>query len=212
MAVSKNSLSILSGYLIVLLIELFTQKILWTINSLYIVLTLESLLGSVLLLWLNHHFSYQNPIEKKASSNLKNIILWGILGIGLIFMGQVLTLTITHFIFKQSLFSQNTAQFLTIFKHAPYYGLDIVIATPIIEELIFRKILFGNLTLWFKPWIAALISSFLFVIIHQDGHFLTYFVMGCILEFIYYKAHDIRAAMITHAGLNLLVLLIFGLK
>ena len=57
----------------------------------------------------------------------------------------------------------------------------------------------------------AIISSFLFVIAHHDGHFLTYFVMGCIFEFIYYKAHDIRASMIAHAGLNLITLLLWGI-
>ncbi|KRM52460.1 CAAX family protease [Ligilactobacillus araffinosus DSM 20653] len=210
MAIEKNSLSILIGYLALMIAQMLAQKICWGTQMLYPVLTVIGLLGALIIWKLNQKYSYQNTIEEKRS-NLKKIILWGLSGALLIILGQAVTLTLVHVLFHQSLISQNTNALITIFRHSPIYLLDIVITTPIVEELIFRKVFFGNLTYYFKPWIAAIISSFLFVIAHHDSHFLTYFVMGCIFEFIYYKAHDIRAAMIAHAGLNLITLLLWGI-
>lgn len=210
MAIEKNSLSILIGYLALMIAQMLAQKLCWGTQMLYPVLTVIGLLGMLIIWKLNQKYSYQNIIEEKRS-NLKKIILWGLSGALLIILGQAVTLTLVHVLFHQSLISQNTNALITIFRHSPIYILDIVITTPIVEELIFRKVFFGNLTYYFKPWIAAIISSFLFVIAHHDSHFLTYFVMGCIFEFIYYKAHDIRAAMIAHAGLNLITLLLWGI-
>ena len=210
MAIEKNSLSILIGYLAFTLIQMLAQKLCWGTQILYPLLTIIGLLGAFVIWKLNQKYSYQNIIEEKRS-NLKKIILWGLSGALLVILGQAVTLTLAHVLFHQSLISQNTNALITVFRHSPIYLLDIVIATPIVEELIFRKIFFGNLTYYFKPWIAAIISSFLFVIAHHDSHFLTYFVMGCIFEFIYYKAHDIRASMVAHAGLNLITLLLWGI-
>ena len=210
MAIEKNSLSILIGYLAFMLIQMLAQKLCWGTQILYPLLTIIGLLGAFVIWKLNQKYSYQNIIEEKRS-NLKKIILWGLSGALLVILGQAVTLTLAHVLFHQSLISQNTNALITVFHHSPIYLLDIVIATPIVEELIFRKIFFGNLTYYFKPWIAAIISSFLFVIAHHDSHFLTYFVMGCIFEFIYYKAHDIRASMVAHAGLNLITLLLWGI-
>ena len=206
MAIEKNSLSILIGYLALMIAQMLAQKLCWGTQMLYPVLTVIGLLGALIIWKLNQKYSYQNIIEEKQS-NLKKIILWGLSGALLVILGQAVTLTLAHVLFHQSLISQNTNALITVFHHL----LDIVIATPIVEELIFRKIFFGNLTYYFKPWIAAIISSFLFVIAHHDSHFLTYFVMGCIFEFIYYKAHDIRASMVAHAGLNLITLLLWGI-
>ncbi len=208
MAIEKNSLSILIGYLALMIAQMLAQKLCWGTQMLYPVLTVIGLLGALIIWKLNQKYSYQNIIEEKQS-NLKKTILWGLSGAVLVILGQAVTLTLAHVLFHQSLISQNTNALITVFHHSPIYLLDIVIATPIVEELIFRKIFFGNLTYYFKPWITAIISSFLFVIAHHDGHFLTYFVMGCIFEFIYYKAHDIRASMIAHAGLNLITLLLW---
>lgn len=209
MPVEKNSLSILLGYLVIMLCQLASQKIFWSSKYLYIILTIVTLLGAFLLLFLNRKYPYQNKIEKNKSKS-SAFVFWGVLGILLICFGQFLTLELSHLLSGSSFASQNTNQLLTILHQSPFYFLNIVIASPIIEELIFRKVFFGNLTYYFKPWIAAIISSVLFVIAHHDGHFLTYFVMGCILEFIYYKSHDLKGSIISHMGFNLLTIILFG--
>lgn len=211
MALEKNSLSILLGYVVIMLCQILAQKLFWSSTLLYIVLTIIGILGTGLLLFLNHKFKFQNQIEKDKSPATAKIILWGLAGTVLVIIGQWLTLHLSHLLFHTPLFSNNTDQFLTIFHQTPFYAIDIVLITPIIEELIFRKVFFGNLTAYFKPWIAAIISSTLFAFAHQDGHFLTYFVMGLIFEFIYFKTHDIKASMISHVGLNLIVLLCNGI-
>ena len=162
MAIEKNSLSILIGYLALMIAQMLAQKLCWGTQMLYPVLTVIGLLGALIIWKLNQKYSYQNIIEEKQS-NLKKIILWGLSGALLVILGQVVTLTLAHVLFHQSLISQNTNALITVFHHSPIYLLDIVIATPIVEELIFRKIFFGNLTyvtvpfillpLKFPPWV-----------------------------------------------------------
>lgn len=210
MEIEKNSLSILIGYLILTVSQMIVQKFYWGNVILYPVLTIVGLIGALIIWKFNQKYSYLNKIDTKTT-NFKKIFLWGITGTILVVIGQFITLNISHLLFHQSMMSQNTNALITIFHQSPIYFLDIVFATPIVEELIFRKVLFGNLIDYFNPWIAAIISSFLFGTAHHDGHFLTYFVMGCLFEFIYYVSHDIRASIIAHAGLNLTILIVTGI-
>ncbi|WP_290033598.1 CPBP family intramembrane glutamic endopeptidase [Ligilactobacillus cholophilus] len=212
MAIEKNSLSILLGYLFILISQLIIQKIFWSSSILYILLTIIGIIGALLLLFLNHKFSYQNLVEYQKKPKKSHFIIWGFIGIGIVLISQLIIGAIWHFTTHSTAISQNTNQLLTIFQSFPIYGLDIIIASPIIEELIFRKVFFGNLTYYFNPIISGIISSTLFAIAHHDGHFIAYFVMGCIFELIYYKAKDLRASMISHMGLNLFILLFFELK
>ena len=125
MAIEKNSLSILIGYLAFMLIQMLAQKLCWGTQILYPLLTIIGLLGAFVIWKLNQKYSYQNIIEEKRS-NLKKIILWGLSGALLVILGQAVTLTLAHVLFHQSLISQNTNALITVFRHSPIYLLDIV--------------------------------------------------------------------------------------
>ena len=160
MALEKNSLSILLGYVVIMLCQILAQKLFWSSTLLYIVLTIIGILGTGLLLFLNHKFKFQNQIEKDKSPATAKIILWGLVGTVLVIIGQWLTLHLSHLLFHTPLFSNNTDQFLTIFHQTPFYAIDIVLTTPIIEELIFRKVFFGVVTgllLGKLPWVTPLL-------------------------------------------------------
>lgn len=72
MAIEKNSLSILIGYLALMIAQMLAQKLCWGTQMLYPVLTVIGLLGALIIWKLNQKYSYQNIIEEKQS-NLKKL-------------------------------------------------------------------------------------------------------------------------------------------
>lgn len=81
---------------------------------------------------------------------------------------------------------------------------------PILEELLYRGIICGQLSLWYKPWIGILISSVLFGIMHFNViQFLYAVIMGILLGFSYVKTKNIFIPILGHGLTNLVVILYF---
>ena len=77
---------------------------------------------------------------------------------------------------------------------------------PILEEIVFRKILFGTLYKKFNFFIAAIISSLVFAAIHFDfTHLLVYTAMGLVFAFLYVKTKRIIVPIAAHVAMNTLV-------
>ena len=63
---------------------------------------------------------------------------------------------------------------------------------PVLEEVLYRGIICGQLSLWYKPWIGIVISSVLFGIMHFNViQFLYAFVVGLVLGLSYTKTKNI---------------------
>lgn len=208
MTLKKNSLSLLLGYLILVLCQQLNFRLIGNNDLLYPLQTIINLAGALVLLFLSKHFNHQNQLEEKAAPVWWQFTAWAGGGALALLLFQKIFLWFEITFLSQPVISENTSQLTAIAAKYPYYLLVIIVTEPIIEELLFRKVLFGNLTFWFKPWQAALFSSLLFSLAHGDGHFLTYSVIGLILCFIYAKTGKLSAAMTSHVLMNLLVLLI----
>lgn len=82
--------------------------------------------------------------------------------------------------------------------------LLMVIAAPILEELIFRGIILDGLLNKYSPLKSILISSFLFGLVHLNPwQFITGFIIGIFAGWIYYKTRSLSLAIIIHASANL---------
>lgn len=95
--------------------------------------------------------------------------------------------------------------------------LNILLAgvmAPIIEETLFRGIVFGGLKSYFGKWTAAALSAILFSGLHlQLIGFFPRFVLGIILVHLYDKYKSLYPAMAFHALNNLVAaLLMAGLR
>jgi len=78
-----------------------------------------------------------------------------------------------------------------------------VIAAPILEELIFRGIILDGLLKKYSPIMSILISSVLFGIVHlSPWSFVTGLIMGIFMGWVYYKSKSILATVIIHASAN----------
>jgi membrane protease YdiL (CAAX protease family) len=80
--------------------------------------------------------------------------------------------------------------------------------TPIVEEIIFRFIIYNSLMMVVKDalW-AILLSSAIFGIYHMNPVQGAYaFFMGLVICFLYYKSENIFVPIIAHASANLVAL------
>lgn len=136
-------------------------------------------------------------------------IMWGIIGFFLVFIGQMIGAAIEMAIFGIQGGSQNTADIVAIAKGAPIAILAIVVFGPILEEFVFRRVIFGSLVQTTNFWIAGIVSAIFFALIHFDfSHILLYTICGLIFAFLYHKTKRIWTSIIAHIMLNGFVTLV----
>ena len=89
-------------------------------------------------------------------------------------------------------------------KTGLYSFMLMVIAAPVLEEILFRGILLDRLLKRYSPLKSILVSSFLFGIVHLNPwQFVTGFVIGIFAGWVYYRTSSLLAAIIIHASANL---------
>nr|WP_142308205.1 CPBP family intramembrane glutamic endopeptidase [Bacillus wiedmannii] len=88
------------------------------------------------------------------------------------------------------------------------YVLIPVLVAPVIEEILFRKILpFGleKLLERINRTTAIIIANGIFAAVHFDWFFFPYFVNGCLYAWSYEKTKDLKVPMLAHISYNLFV-------
>jgi len=84
--------------------------------------------------------------------------------------------------------------------------IDAAVATPIVEETMFRGLLFAALAQWLPAWLAALVSSLVFALWHQEPYrILPLTIMGLGFAYIYYRSATLWAPIAAHAFNNWLI-------
>ena len=84
------------------------------------------------------------------------------------------------------------------------------IVGPILEEFLFRGIVYGQFLHIFKEKTAFYLSILVFAIFHTGGIFQILFaaIIGYFLTLIYRKYHDIRLSMVAHIIVNVTSILV----
>ena len=87
---------------------------------------------------------------------------------------------------------------------APLWGtfVFIVVLAPVIEEIVFRKILCSRLLLLGEGY-AVVLSSACFALVHGNFYQIFYaFTLGCFFSFIYVKTGKLRYSVLYHMAIN----------
>ncbi|WP_231557551.1 CPBP family intramembrane glutamic endopeptidase [Exiguobacterium sp. ZOR0005] len=157
---------------------------------------------SFFLLWPDLKLYKQQGIQ----SNLNDTVKWIGLGIlmqyGLVIVASLIETSISG----EMVASENTERIAEIVRLVPVMTLSVVLLGPIIEEILFRHILFGNLNARFGFWIAFAVSSVLFALIHDDNRFLVYIAMSFAFTVAYAKTRRLIVPIAIHAFNNALVM------
>ena len=163
----------------------------------------------------------KNDIDRQKSTyNLITVIAIGIIGFVSMmllqgFINGLLVYLSNFFNFETK--SRNTSNVVEIIKMKPYFILYVAVLGPIMEELFFRKAVFGyfyDVMLGSKQWIRftipALITGILFAIPH-DGFspiMVLYIMMSFVFSFLYLKTKSIITPMIAHIAMNMMVVIV----
>ncbi|MDQ0157727.1 CPBP family intramembrane glutamic endopeptidase [Robertmurraya andreesenii] len=173
--------------------------------AIWIVFSFAVTLLIVLLLLKNE---WKNPIPDRNAASVTQSTVWAILGVFLALFSQSLAANIETWLGIE-LGSENTQQILSLIESFPIVVLVSSVIGPILEEIVFRKILFGSLYKKFNFFIAALISSIIFALAHMEPeHLLLYSAMGFTFAFLYIKTKRIIVPICAHVAMNTFVVLV----
>jgi hypothetical protein len=144
---------------------------------------------------------------RENGSSLGISVIWAFGGVILAFFAQAVAANIEQFI-GVNMGSENTKDILTIINTFPLAIMVSSIFGPILEEIVFRKIIFGALHKRFNFFISAIISSVIFALAHMEPqHVLLYSAMGFTFAFLYVKTKHIMVPIFAHVAMNTLVVL-----
>jgi uncharacterized protein len=139
----------------------------------------------------------------------KQLLAWGLTGGTLSLSVQYLWSKIQIYVFDFIPASLNTNQILNTVKSSPGMIVFICLVCPILEEIVFRKMIYDSLKRRIGVLAAASVSAFLFSLIHFDfANLLVYMLIGLIFSWIYIKSKNILASIVAHVLMNSVVLII----
>jgi uncharacterized protein len=145
---------------------------------------------------------------RKKGGSLGQSVIWAISGIFLALFAQYAAAIIENLLGVE-MGSENTKDILTIIEAFPLAIIVTSIIGPILEEIVFRKIIFGSLHKRYTFFISALISSVVFAAAHMEfQHILLYSAMGFTFAFLYVKTKTIIVPIFAHVAMNTLVVLV----
>ncbi|RFU69242.1 CPBP family intramembrane metalloprotease [Peribacillus saganii] len=171
----------------------------WIIISFFITIT-------IVLLLLRREM--KESLHSRDGVAASSAVLWAIGGVFLAFFSQYAAGAIELALgIKPG--SENTQQIVSLIEQVPLVMVVTSIVGPILEEIIFRKIIFGELYKRFNFFISALLSSIIFGIAHLElVHIILYSAMGFTFAYLYVKTKRILVPIFAHVTMNTVVVLI----
>ncbi|TRM11388.1 CPBP family intramembrane metalloprotease [Lentibacillus cibarius] len=159
--------------------------------------------GLVVVLWLMRPDMQMTRNQADSGLSTGEIILWAIAGLFMAYLANGIASRIEKVFLGVKPESENTQMIMDITRVAPIFVIVTAIIAPILEEIIFRKIIFGELYKRTNFFIAAALSALIFAIIHREPeHTLVYASMGFVFAFLYVKTKRIIVPIIVHMSLN----------
>lgn len=169
----------------------------------------NDLAGISAILILYYGFSFDFSILRKKPK-IKNLLLFSILGIAIFLLDPISNIvSFVKGIVNSEIGSFALADYLpNAFNHPSFLSiyaiLRVVVIVPIYEELIFRHYFISELKLKYKSWIAIVISSVLFGLLHQDlEHSVYAFIIGLLFGTLYHYKYSLWSIIFLHALINL---------
>lgn len=202
-----QSLSIITVFLIgmnaPLILKDFFPLFTMTLEQLEVICLSLSLLS---LRMINHHW-FEPLYIHHPTLNKQSKTKYALTGL-LIICLYILTFKLIQQQFpKVTNISNNTSSLVNTIERLPFYTVSVVILSPILEEMLFRHVLFGWLTTKMNATLAAIIVGIIFSVAHLDSLFFPYFLLSIYLSYFYYKTGSLLTASILHITFNGLTVL-----
>ncbi|MEW9503270.1 CPBP family intramembrane glutamic endopeptidase [Jeotgalibacillus marinus] len=158
----------------------------------------------ITLLLVNKHDNLLTLEGNPATSG--KVVLWSFLGIFLAFFSQAMAGLIQTQFLGIDVESENTASIIDLMSYVPIAAFAIAVLGPILEEIVFRGVIFGWLYRKYNFFISGMLSALIFGVIHMDfTHILMYTAMGFAFAFLYAHTKRIIVPIIAHISINTFV-------
>ncbi|MBS8267063.1 CPBP family intramembrane metalloprotease [Mesobacillus boroniphilus] len=146
--------------------------------------------------------------DLRGASSPASSAAWAFAGVFLALFAQSIAASIENMLGIE-MGSENTQEIIKLIERFPVVILVSSIIGPILEEIVFRKIIFGSLHKKMNFFFAALISSVIFALAHMEPeHVILYSAMGFTFAFLYVKTKRIIVPIIAHVTMNTMVVLL----
>lgn len=143
--------------------------------------------------------------KRKSSFKFKDIFIPILFGISISLIFNILLFNINNIIYFTDKFELSNLNVITQLICSGICG-------PILEELLFRGIVYNKLKEFNKPIIAIIITSIIFGLMHFDFINAIYgFGVSFILIYLYEKHKTLKATIIMHISLNVTIILMSSL-
>lgn len=167
------------------------------------------LIATIFIVWLTYKDFFSKNTRTDAMSG-DQAFLWTLGGIFLAYAAQICSGLIITYLLGVEMNSENTTMLLDVARLTPIFIPVICLFAPILEEIIFRGILFKAVAEKTNFFVGVLFSSIVFAFIHNDfAYFISYFMMGLVFAFLYHKTNRLIVPIIVHAVMNSLVVIMY---
>lgn len=192
--------SILLSLLIMIIINVIMILLKYGALNSYKILLIYNLIIFFILHFVLKKFKVK--IFEKEKITITKVIL-------VVLITTIISLTMGFLINYFSVKPENEKQLETIVNNISpmYIILSIVIVIPIVEEIIFRKILYN---LFENRYLGILVSSVLFALVHSPKsffEFVLYFTLGIIFSGTYFLTGSFKLAILSHMVNNFIAIL-----
>ncbi|MCU5746167.1 CPBP family intramembrane metalloprotease [Staphylococcus sp. SQ8-PEA] len=168
------------------------------------------IIAAILIIFLNYFIKNPLKLERPPREEKRYVILWAVVGYVFVMVMQMIVNLINVKLLGGPQSSPNTEKLMMIARKFPIFIILISCVGPMLEEYVFRKVIFGEIYNLFSSQykklafiIAAIVSSSIFSVAHSDpSHFLTYFFMGIILAGFYVYTKRIWVSIFIHMAMN----------
>ena len=143
--------------------------------------------------------------KKENTFKLKDIILPVILGITISLIYNITIFNLNNLIYFTDNYEISNIPIIIEIISSGIIG-------PILEELVFRGIVYNKLKEFNKPMVAIILTSVVFALFHSDIINSIYaFGVSFILIYLYEKYKTLKAPIIMHIALNITIILMLRL-
>ncbi|WP_243299739.1 CPBP family intramembrane glutamic endopeptidase [Bacillus litorisediminis] len=167
---------------------------------------LSFIIGLLIVLWLLR--KEMQPVRTGTKLTTGEAVTWGFIGFFLALLAQFIGIQIENLLGIEA-GSENTEFIIRFIEAYPFIIIASSIAGPILEEIVFRKVIFGNLYQRTNFWIAGIASSLIFALFHFDfQHIILYTFSGLAFAYLYVKTERIWVPIMAHVLFNTFVVVI----
>jgi membrane protease YdiL (CAAX protease family) len=122
----------------------------------------------------------------------------------------IINISYAIFLYQHGFTPPETDVYTKLLGQVTWYTLilNLVLAgmlAPVVEEVLFRGVIFGGLQAHFGKWTSAVLSAMIFSALHFQAYgFFPRFMLGMVLVYLYDKYKSLYPAIALH-GLNNIV-------